>query len=109
MLDTRPAWSFEPDATYVIAGGLGGLGRGIAHWMASRGAKYLLLLSRYGPRTQSASELLQELDALGVYVRAPPCDITSPVALKVVLDDIATTMPLIRGCIQGTMILRVRY
>jgi natural product biosynthesis luciferase-like monooxygenase protein len=38
--------SFSPDATYVIAGGMGGLGRATAEWMTARGAKHLLLLGR---------------------------------------------------------------
>ncbi len=34
------------DLTYVIAGGLGGIGSAIAHWLVERGARHLLLLGR---------------------------------------------------------------
>lgn len=108
MLETRPTWAFDPHATYVVAGGLGGLGRGVARWMASRGAKYLLLLSRHGPRTQAAKELVEELGVLGVLIMAPACDVTSRVALAAVLEESTNKMPPIKGCIQGTMVLRVQ-
>lgn len=70
--------------TYVIAGGLGGLGRSIARWIVGRGAKYLILLSRSGPRTDAAKALLHELALGGVYVKAPACDITDADYLKAV-------------------------
>lgn len=35
----KPKYSFDPSASYAISGGLGGLGRSIARWMASRGAR----------------------------------------------------------------------
>ncbi|KAJ6259245.1 hypothetical protein Dda_6144 [Drechslerella dactyloides] len=58
--------TFSPNASYVIAGGLGGLGRVAARWMAERGAKHLILLSRSGPRTAEAHELMDELEKLVV-------------------------------------------
>jgi hypothetical protein len=36
----------HPDATYLIVGGLGGLGLKTAEWMVSRGARHLALLGR---------------------------------------------------------------
>ena len=33
---SRPKYYFRADATYVIAGGLGGLGKSAAKWMADR-------------------------------------------------------------------------
>lgn len=40
--------SFSADATYLITGGLGGIGLQVARWLAERGARRLLLLSRSG-------------------------------------------------------------
>jgi NAD(P)-dependent dehydrogenase (short-subunit alcohol dehydrogenase family) len=34
--------SFDPDATYLITGGVGALGRRLAHWMVQRGARHLV-------------------------------------------------------------------
>ncbi|KAI2942232.1 hypothetical protein CBS147321_5394 [Aspergillus niger] len=100
-----PRYSFPPEATYLIAGGLGGLGRSAARWMASMGAKNLILLSRSGPKATAAQELIRELTDQGVRVRAPRCDLTSSEALTRALEE-CRDLPPIRGCIQGTMVLQ---
>lgn len=89
----------------MIAGGLGGLGRSAARWMASMGAKNLILLSRSGPKATAAQELIRELTDQGVRVRAPQCDLTSSEALTRALEE-CRDLPPIRGCIQGTMVLQ---
>lgn len=76
--------------------------------MASRGANHLLLLSRYGPVQPAAVELLKELAEKGVQVEAPACDVTNASSLEGVLRKVEQTMPPIRGCIQGSMVLKVR-
>jgi hypothetical protein len=40
--------SFDPHATYVLAGSLGGVGRSIASWMVDRSARSLAFLSPSG-------------------------------------------------------------
>ena len=96
-------YSFDPGASYVIAGGLGGLGRCTSRWMAEHGARNLILLSRSGPRAQEAIDLIAELRSLGVRVYVPPCDVASVSALSAALSS---SMPPIKGCIQATMVLR---
>ncbi|KAL4944364.1 KR domain-containing protein [Aspergillus oleicola] len=97
---------FDPNATYVIAGGLGGLGRGIARWMVSCGARYLLLLSRSGPRNEEAVAFLDELAKKQVTALAMPCDITDRSMLEAFLGQASHCMPRIKGCIQATMVLK---
>ncbi|KAI0436484.1 putative polyketide synthase [Xylaria telfairii] len=106
VLKTKPSCDLNPKATYVIAGGFGGLARRTARWMADRGARHLLLLGRSGPKSDSARELVQELHDRGVQVHHPLCDVADTEALAAVLADVATTMPPIKGCIQGAMVLR---
>ncbi|KAK3321988.1 putative polyketide synthase [Apodospora peruviana] len=105
-LETKASFLLEEDATYVIAGGLGGLGRSMARWMVGRNAKNLVLLSRSGPRTEQAREFLAELRGQGVRVEAPPCDVTSLQAMKKVFEVDLKDMPPIKGCIQGSMVRR---
>lgn len=101
------ACQLEPDATYVIAGGLGGLGRSAARWMAGRGAKNLILLSRRGPVQDAAKRLVQELELTCDNVATPACDVTDIRTLRDVIEKCLETMPPIKGCIQGSMVLKV--
>ncbi|KAL2871600.1 type I polyketide synthase [Aspergillus lucknowensis] len=106
LLDHKPTYHFDPNATYLIAGGFGGIARRTAQWMADRGAQHLLLLSRSGAKSAAAQALVESLQSRGVQIHAPPCDITSADALAAVLAECATTMPPIKGCIQGAMVLK---
>jgi NAD(P)-dependent dehydrogenase (short-subunit alcohol dehydrogenase family) len=106
-LRTKPSFTIDGESTYIIVGGLGGIGRNIARWLVDRGAKHLLLLSRSSAKSSAAQEFVQELTALGVESRAPPCDVTNPEILKGVIDECAQEMPPIKGCVQGSMVLRV--
>ncbi|PYH87840.1 polyketide synthase [Aspergillus ellipticus CBS 707.79] len=104
VLDTKPSFSFASDATYVIAGGLGGLGRSISRWLVERGARHLILLSRSGPASPHARGLVEELQGKGARVVTPACDITDITALKTVFDECGQ-MPPIKGCVQATMVV----
>lgn len=107
MVKTK--YQLDPNASYLISGGLGGLGRSIARWMATRGARHLILLSRSGLRAPAAQALANELGQLGVRVAAPPCDVSDADALKSALAQCADEgMPPIKGCVQAAMVLRVR-
>lgn len=91
----------------MVAGGLGGLGRGVARWLARRGARNLILLSRSGPRTSEAQELVADLRAAGVHVETPVCDVTNRSVLRSVLNSCSERMPPVKGCIQATMVMTV--
>ena len=76
--------------------------------MVARGARYLILLSRSGPVTKVSQDLLSELRKAGATVEAPRCDVSSKESLQSVLQELEPNMPPIKGCLQGTMVLRVR-
>lgn len=108
IADVEPTYSFDSDASYLISGGLGGLGRTIAQWMIHRGAKNLILLSRSGPRTDAVRQLLVDMADKGVHVETPRCDVTDISAVKAVLLHCSKTLPPIKGCVQASMVLNVR-
>lgn len=108
MLQRKASTTFSEGGTYLIAGGLGGLGRSIAAWMVQRGARYLILLSRSGPQ-KSVNSFLEDLESRGAKVETPACDITDKNSLQSVLDNYARTMPPIKGCIQASMVLSVCF
>lgn len=93
--------------TYVIAGGLGGVGRSIARWMVEHGARYLVLFSRSGPSDLATKQFVQELQARGVTVNTPACDVADAESLQSVLETIKISLPPIAGCIQAAMVLKV--
>ncbi|KAI5459610.1 polyketide synthase [Mariannaea sp. PMI_226] len=106
MPDSRPPLQLEGNATYVLSGGLGGVGRSIARWMASRGAKHLVFLSRSGGASDTAQELIQELEAGGCKAHAFVCDVSDKAALSSIIEKCKETLPPIKGCVQGSMVLR---
>ncbi|KAJ5180539.1 polyketide synthase [Penicillium capsulatum] len=106
-IKTRPSFQIDPNATFVIAGGLGGIGRATARWMADRGAKNLVLLSRFGPRTDSGRKVVSDLQATGVRVETPACDITNLDAMSAVFSRLMSDMPPIKGVFQMSIIARV--
>lgn len=109
QVSLRPRYScaFDPDASYLIAGGLGGLGRSAARWMAKQGARNLVLLSRSGPTSTHAQTLVSELRMAGLEVRTPRCDVADAASLASAIASCAD-MPPIKGCLQATMVLQVQ-
>ncbi|KAL7945550.1 putative polyketide synthase [Trichoderma barbatum] len=106
FIQEQPSWKFDADASYLIAGGSGGLGRAIARWMVDRGAKNLIIPSRSGAASKAAREVVKELTARGVSIVTPECDVSSETDLANVLDDCSRTMPPIKGCINAAMVLQ---
>ena len=108
FLEPKPDYFFDANETYLIAGGLGGLGRCIARWMVGRGTRNLLLLSRSGPG-QKAKTLIDELRLKGARVETPICDVTDASSIANMLNDYQDILPPIKGCIQCSMVLRVSF
>ncbi|KAI0805327.1 putative polyketide synthase [Xylaria sp. FL0064] len=108
LIETKPSFSLDPAAAYIIAGGLGGLGRAICRWSVGRGARTLVLLSRSGgPKAPEAEDLVRQLRSQGVNVITPVCDISDASAVATALTSRASpSMPIIKGCIQASMVLR---
>ncbi|KAF2762994.1 hypothetical protein EJ05DRAFT_495835 [Pseudovirgaria hyperparasitica] len=107
MMPKTPApLLFDPMVSYVIAGAFGGLGRSISRWVADKGAKNLILLSRSGGSSVAATTLLAELHAKGVKVMAPKCDISDEQSMSENLRDCKECMPAIKGCFQCAMVLK---
>lgn len=100
----RPA-KFSPDVTYVLSGGLGGLGRTLSHRMVDLGAKNLAYLSRSGSSKPSAKAQLDELIAKGANAKAFTCDIGNAAQVQSAVAQIQAEMPPIRGLVQAAMSL----
>ncbi|KAJ3951746.1 hypothetical protein N0V92_011836 [Colletotrichum tropicale] len=99
----------RPDATYLLPGGAGGLGRSIAKWMAgpAQGAKNLVFLSRGGAEAATTRQLLAELADMGVRATALKCNVADEAQLVAALAELTRLgFPRVAGVIQGAMQLR---
>ena len=99
--------AFDPNSTYLLSGGLGGLGRSISEWMADHGARHLVFLSRSGSAKPEAQKTLAKLAKAGVHAVAYSCDIANSSQVKATIAECQKEFPPIRGAIQGAMALQV--
>jgi acyl carrier protein len=67
--------TFKPDASYLITGGLTGLGLLVAEWMAERGAAHIALMGRRAP-SEEANLTLQRLAQAGVHIEVVQGDVS---------------------------------
>ncbi|RYP67344.1 hypothetical protein DL771_007288 [Monosporascus sp. 5C6A] len=104
-LITQRTWRFDEGASYLVAGGLGGIGRSILKWMASKGAKSLIVPSRSGLVSDAAAKVVSELREQNIRIITPKCDVASWDLLSQALEEWGKTMPPIRGCINAAMVL----
>ncbi|KAH7385277.1 hypothetical protein DE146DRAFT_621768 [Phaeosphaeria sp. MPI-PUGE-AT-0046c] len=93
------------DATYVLIGGTGGLGRSMAKWMVENGAKHIVLLSRSGTVKGQGKEQIARLNEGGANVVVRSCDVTNRVDVQRLISTGLVDMPPVRGIIHGAMVL----
>ncbi|MGQ4806993.1 hypothetical protein NKDENANG_00331 [Candidatus Entotheonellaceae bacterium PAL068K] len=99
----RLEFSVRRDATYLITGGLGGLGGLVARWLVQRGARHLVLVGRRPPRESLRAQLL-ELEQFGTQVTAAQADVSDRQQVARVLAAIDEAQPL-RGIIHAAGVL----
>ncbi|KAL7923395.1 polyketide synthase-like protein [Trichoderma austrokoningii] len=99
--------SLDPEGTYVLAGGLGGLGKSISELLVNNGARHLAFLSRSGASSDASKAFIENLRLRGVDARAYAVDICDQAPLKTFVKDILTLeMPAIRGVFMCAAVLR---
>ncbi|KAI1387971.1 uncharacterized protein F4822DRAFT_430721 [Hypoxylon trugodes] len=99
----RRRLQFDPTVTYLLVGGVGGLGRSIATWMVERGARNLTFLSRSAGVSKVSKILFQELESMG-------CSVTAVSGRVDKMDDVQQAIHRskspIKGVVQLAMVLR---
>ncbi|KAL8736136.1 MAG: hypothetical protein Q9181_002526 [Wetmoreana brouardii] len=63
-------FTLDADASYLLTGGLGGLGRSVASWMVESGARHLTFLSRGAGKSDVDRSFFTELESMGCSVTA---------------------------------------
>ncbi len=97
--------AFRSDRSYLISGGTSGFGLEVARWMADRGARHLVLLSRSGCKSIADGAAVNAMRELGVKVVVAKKDVTDPTALTRLLERIAGEIPPLAGVIHGAAVL----
>ncbi|KAJ5592205.1 hypothetical protein N7537_009109 [Penicillium hordei] len=92
------------DRTYIITGGTSGLGLHFARLLVKRGARYLMLASRSGPKSEEDHAIILDLRRHGANVRIAQADISSLEAVMLLFSH-QTGWPPIVGVVHCAGIL----
>ncbi len=96
--------AIRPDVTYLITGGLGGLGLAYARWLVEQGARYLALLGRSEP-SPHVQESLREMESMGAELYTAQVDVSQVNQLQDALNHISEQMPPLRGILHAAGVL----
>ncbi len=88
-----PHPTMRAEATYLVTGGLSGLGLAVAQGLAAQGARRLLLLGRRAPGAAAQAQLAQ-LAEQGVTVQVVSCDVSDQVQVQTALAQVDAAHPL---------------
>lgn len=106
VLPSRHVLRFRPEATYLLVGALGGLGRTLGSWMMERGAKHFAFLARSATDSRQAAILVDDMRNAGASVQVIRGDATIRADVDKALKSIPSEHP-VRGVVHAAMVLRV--
>ncbi len=101
----RGPLSLSPEHTYLITGGLSGLGLATARWMVEKGARHLALMGRRGASTPEARAAVAEIEASGAVVHVLAVDVADAELLACAFRDLDRLAPSLRGVVHAAMVL----
>ena len=94
----------KQDRTYLVTGGLGGIGCAVAGWLADRGAGTIVLNGRRSPDAE-AEESIEALRNRGVAVEVELADVTDLDAVDAMLERMDAGLPPLGGVIHSVGVL----
>ncbi|KAL8756525.1 MAG: hypothetical protein Q9199_002889 [Rusavskia elegans] len=103
MLSSPSSISLNESATYLLVGGLGGLGRAVSTWMVEKGARHLIYLSRNAGVNADDQLFFDELNSMGCHVHAIRGSVTD---IEDVTRAVAGAKYPLKGILQMSMVLR---
>jgi NADPH:quinone reductase-like Zn-dependent oxidoreductase/acyl carrier protein len=98
----RDASVLDPEGTYLIVGGLGGLGLETAKWLVQRGAQSLVLVGRSGA-SDAANEAILCLRSAGADVLVERADMAREDDARRVIEGVARRGRPLRGVIHAAV------
>ncbi len=100
----RREFVLSQTASYLITGGLGGLGLELARWLAARGARHLVLTGRSGAASPAAQAAVRQLETQGVRVLVEKADVANAADIDRLFAAMAS-LPQLRGVIHAAGVL----
>ncbi|KAL4963771.1 KR-domain-containing protein [Aspergillus stella-maris] len=94
---------FRPDCSYLLVGGLGGLGRMISTWMVENGARNIIFFSRSAKEGPETTPYFDELRSQGCTVTPFAGSVTKPSDVEEAVKQ--ATAP-VAGVIQMSAVMR---
>jgi len=94
----------DPDASYLITGGLGVLGMTVAHWLIEEGCRHLVLMGRRAPSAATAP-LVERLRRPGVQVAVMTGDAAEPGDVDRMMSELHQAWPPLKGVFHAAGLL----
>ncbi len=88
--------SLRKDAAYLITGGTGGIGLGLAQWLAFNGAGHIALVSRSLPGSEVRG-VMKSLAGIGSSVHHHVCDVGNEQDVQNLFAELKRNSPPVRG------------
>ncbi|MCB0207972.1 MAG: SDR family NAD(P)-dependent oxidoreductase [Anaerolineae bacterium] len=98
---TQKKIKIEPQASYLISGGLGALGLRLARWLAEAGARHLVLTGRRGITSPIQQQAVERLTVMGVQVQIAPVDVADEAGMSQLLAHLTSDGPALRGVVHA--------
>ncbi|NOY17302.1 MAG: SDR family NAD(P)-dependent oxidoreductase [Gammaproteobacteria bacterium] len=108
----------DSNSTYIITGGLGGLGRQLLVWLAQRGARHLVIITRTplvdksyrndesdGAERDRKSEVIQTLEREGVNLHIMVGDVEDKGRLADIFRTVRKKLPPLKGIFHAAGVL----
>ncbi len=106
VVATQPLVSgrLREDRTYLVTGGLGGIGLAVAEWLADLGAGTIVLNGRRPP-DEAAQEAIRALEDAGATIRVELADVSNVAAVDEMLARMDKELPPLAGVIHSVGVL----
>jgi fatty acid synthase len=94
LIQALPKTYFYKDKTYIVVGGLGGMGLEITDWMIERGAREIFIVSRSGIRNSYQESMLEKWREIGACIHLETINVSSMNQVCTLLLDAISIAPI---------------
>ena len=102
---SRPVVGIRGMSSWLITGCSSGFGLETAKWIARRGGKHVVLLSRRSAEGDDVQSVLAELRRIGAEPQAFSCDVADRGGLSEVMEHLHATLPPVRGIFHAAAVI----